>query len=181
MIQTNRFTAVVLTFGTMLGSATRSNANPQRPPDTTDTRQSFSVTLGAPTPKVKAGSPVQLNVVVKNISGHDIQLWRNAQGQEGFVYKIEIKDEKGVTPPDTKFGRDLKGLEDPRLITPDTPLKGSGGWIPVKAGETLTDSIDVSRLHEVVKPGKYNLKVRRFDDESGAFIESNEITITEVP
>jgi hypothetical protein len=181
MIKANRFTAVVLTIGAMLGIAITSIANPQRHPATTDAKQSFSVTISALTPKVKAGSPVQLNAVVKNISNHDIQLWRNAQGQEGFVYKIEIKDEKEVTPPDTKFGRNLKGLEDPHLITPDTPLKGSGGWIPVKAGETLTDPINVSRLHEVVNPGKYTLLVRRFDDGSGTFIESNKITITVIP
>lgn len=125
---------------------------------------------------MRIGSPLRLDAVMKNVSHRDILVWRNASGPE-LVYKVEIRDDNGSIPPETKFRRDLRGLEDPRYLTPDTPIGFSGGWVPIKAGKTLADPINVSRLYDLINPGNYTVQVKRLDQESETFVSSNVITV----
>jgi hypothetical protein len=137
---------------------------------------SFSLMIQAPSTVFKIGAPVELRIILKNTSDHEIQIWRNALGQEGLVYKLDVKDEHGKVPPTTKFKESLKGLENPAYLTPQTPIKISGAWVPLKPGNTLTDPINVSRLYDL-RPGRYSLQVQRLDDESKTTVKSNTVHV----
>lgn len=147
---------------------------------TAQTRSSapFSVTIEAPSTAFKIGAPVKLYVILKNTSDHEIQVWRNALGQEGLVYKLDVKDEHGKIPAGTKFEKSLKGLENPAYLTPETPINISGAWVPLKSGGTLTDPINVCRLYDLTSPGRYTLQVQRFDDESKTVVKSNTVVLS---
>jgi hypothetical protein len=142
----------------------------------------FSLNLKAPVGKVKLGTPVQVTITLKNISEHDVSIWReNATDQGGYVYRVDIRDKKGTKPPDTKMGKGFKGLDDPAQATRDTPTERSGGWIKLKAGEARTEDVNVSKLYDLDQPGKYAIRFRHFDEETKAFVKSNTITVTVTP
>jgi hypothetical protein len=169
--------AVVTAFAVTVGFSANSMAQASAPSDPAD--PSFSLTISALADKVKVSEPVKVNVVMKNISAKDIRVWYDSLGTEK-VYKVIVKNEKGSAPEETKFKRDLKGLENPAYITPNTPLNFSGATATLKPNEEVTDPLNVSRLQNFV-PGKYTIQVQRFDLKSGTFIKSNTIIVTVTP
>ena len=151
----------------------------QEPAPSNSANPPFSLSISAAAGSVKVSEPVKLNVVLKNISAEDIRVWYDSLGQEK-IYKVIVKNEKGSGPEETKFKRDLKGLENPAYITPDTPLNFSGASLTLKSGETVTDPINVSRLYTFTR-GKYTIQVQRLVPTSGIFVTSNTITVTVTP
>jgi hypothetical protein len=61
----------------------------------------------------------------------------------------------------------------------DARLKGSGTEIP--PGKAIMEPILVSKWFDFSKPDKYSVQVRKKDPISGAWIESNKLTISVVP
>jgi len=142
----------------------------------------LSLTLSPSVDKIRAGSSVDVTVTLRNISDHAVSVWReNAEDQGGHVYRVDVKDERGSPAPDTKVGRGFKGLDDPQLESSDTPLVSSGGWQLLKPGESQVDKVNVSRLYDLSRPGRYSIFLRRFDEQSKSFIKSNKITVTVTP
>jgi hypothetical protein len=141
----------------------------------------LSLTLSRSVDQIKTGFPVEVTVTLRNISDHTVSVWReNATDQGGHVYRVDVEDEKGSPAPDTKIGRGFKALDDPQPVTTptDTPLVSSGGWQPLEPGDFQTDKVNVSRLYDLSRPGKYSIQLRRFDEEFKNFIKSNGITVT---
>ncbi|MBV8902997.1 MAG: hypothetical protein JOZ22_05115 [Acidobacteriia bacterium] len=89
-----------------------------------------------------------------------------------------MHDSSGSAPHDTPFGRALKGREDPTRLTAATPLTGSLVYLEMRPGQILTDSVNLSRLHDLTQPGKYVIQAKAFDIESKRMVESNKITVT---
>ncbi len=168
----------VAAFAVTVGFSANSIAQTSAPSG--QANPSFSLTISALADKVKVGKPVKVNAVMKNISAENIRVWYDSLGPEK-VYKVAVKNEKGNAPEETKFQRDLKGLENPAYITPDTPLNFSGASATLKPGEAVTDLVNVSRLYNFVVSGKYTIQVQRRDPERGIFVNSNTITVTVTP
>jgi hypothetical protein len=139
----------------------------------------IKLTLKAQHDVVQSGSPIKLIVTLTNISGHVFTYVRQAVVDHGgFDYKFEIHDEKGAAPPDIKFRRARKGREDPAELTPETPMRGSLAYMQLQLSQSLTDTVNISRLHDLRRPGKYNISATAFDNASGTFVKSNTITVT---
>ena len=168
--------ALVTTFTLTFGFPSESRG--QAASSGAASKPSFTLSVTASDNDIKIGAAVQVDVTMKNISSQTIEVWRNALGQEGLVYEMNVTDERGAAPLDTKFGKDIKGLKDPAFLTPDTPIHMSGGWVTLKPGETLTDRLNISKLYNLAQPGKFAIQVRRFDDESKTFVKSNSISVT---
>ncbi len=134
-------------------------------------KPSFSLTIGAKEAAVKAGLPIWVDVMMENKTDHDLRVYRALSGdmdQGGWVYVVDVRDDKGAAPPRTQYARSIGA-------------GGSGGYLPLDPGKTLTDRVSVSKLYDLSRPGKYAIQFRRVDEESKTFVKSNKITVTVAP
>jgi len=146
------------------------------------TKEAISLSISAIKDVVKSGSPVVLEIAMKNTSNHDISYWfENREDRGGFDYLIDVWDDKQAVPEYTKLGRGLKGREDPAYVSPDTPINSSGVVRILKVGEIATDRVSVSKIYDLTRSGKYTIQVRRFDEESKIQVKSNKVTVTVTP
>jgi hypothetical protein len=80
------------------------------------------------------------------------------QGGESFF--VDVWDEKGRRPAETSFYRRKLGhLTLEEQAETSTPISDSA-LIFLNPGETRTDRIDVRRLYDLSRPGKYTIQVK---------------------
>jgi len=130
----------------------------------------MSVTISGPAEAVKVGSQVKIKVVLKNISSHELGISK-AVGPGEFDYELDIRDDKGIKVAHTKYGRDISpeeggGISDNTII------------VPLPPGGTETNTITISKIHDMSRPGRYTVQVRRYEGDSKSWINSNTITVT---
>jgi hypothetical protein len=143
----------------------------------------FSLTISAEKSIVEAGTDVSLFVVKKNTSERTISIYRAVSpdsDQGGWVYKVTVRTEDGAQVPETRFGKAVQPPETHggSASSSTSAMVGSGGYIPLAPGQTVTDHINVSKLYELSRAGRYTLQVKEFDPGSGTFVESNLVTVT---
>ncbi len=129
------------------------------------------LTIRARSSSVKAGSPVWIDAELENVSDHTISIYKaisEDMDQGGWVYEVQVGNENGVSPNKTAYARSIGA-------------GGSGGYVPLEAGKRITESINVSKLYDLTRPGKYRIHLRRFDKEAKIFIISNSVIITVTP
>jgi len=147
------------------------------------TKPPFSLMISADGSTVNPGSEIWLTITMENKSDHDMSVYReNTPDQGGFVYKVDVHEDKGTTVPETKFGRRIQGHDTPeeRAREPYVTLT-SGGEQTLAPGKKMTDRININRLYDLSRSGKYTIQVRRFDPENKAFVLSNKIIVTVTP
>lgn len=150
-------------------------------PADADTRaeNQFSVSLRAPDKPIKSGAELRLKVTVTNVSDHDVQFARTpgTTPDETLSYRVEIRDEQGEVPNQTPFFRNLN--ENP------SSFFGSFVTYMLGPGKSFDDSIVVTRLYTLTKPGKYRIWVARGQQplrfSPKYTVTSNEITALVTP
>jgi hypothetical protein len=139
-------------------------------------QHSFSLTLSASQPTVKAGGPMIVNVTVKNISDHMMGVEEDRSYAE-LSYRVTVLGENGKEAATTAFHRLLRGK--PSQGDPAMVINGNGFPVPLDPGKTIVDQIDLSKLYSL-GPGVYTVQVERTIDPETA-IRSNTIMITVTP
>lgn len=162
------------TLGT-LGIAPAQNSNPPQ------TQPVITLNISAVQKSIKAGSSVQIRVNLKNISSHDIALVMEVKGRD---CRVDVRDADGKLAPETKLGYVWNGhvaSPDPSRVSPQD-LTGNLVYGTLKAGETQSWQMDVSKLYELKQPGRYTIQVERKDPENPSItVKSNTITVTVTP
>lgn len=143
------------------------------------TKSAYSVTLHPLEKPVSATAKLHLQVTIKNTSDHDI-LFARTPGvvpDETLSYQIEIHNQRGLLPSETQFFRNLK----------EKPSSFFGSFVSytLKPGKSFDDSIEVTRLYTLDKPGKYAIWVARgqlpLRYAPKDIVRSNEITVLVTP
>jgi hypothetical protein len=140
----------------------------------------LSLTISATEAVVPSGSPVKVNIIMANTSDHEMLLWvMDAAERAGKVYRADVWDDNGDTLPDTRMNRILKynqaGCSNP---CPEI-VGGHGDYLALKPGETWSDQIDLTKLYDFSRPGRYHVQLERTDNRT--WIKSNTITVTVEP
>jgi hypothetical protein len=139
----------------------------------------ISLSLSADNESFKVGSPVIMRVDLKNKSGHDLFLGLLAAPGED-LYSIEVHNDKGEVPIETEHGKLHNGHVPVELLKPKN-MNFSVVCVPLKAGEIITHGLNLSKVYNFERPGKYEIQVQRADAESLDFVKSNKVTITVTP
>jgi hypothetical protein len=157
----------------------------------------FSLTITTPHDVVQAGSEVLVTITLKNISDHDIYgafaVTHSAVGES--FHGIEIKSEKGVRAPLTRYGHLAKGETPPADKTAqsqnqkapqaggsdESPFTGSVVSVTIPPGGISRDAIVANKLYDLSQPGKYSIQVNKWDVKSKTMVTSNIITVTVIP
>lgn len=136
---------------------------------------SFSITISAKT-SLKAGSPLQVAVVIRNISGHDMLL--QTEYIRPFVEvtdRVSVTETSGATINETKFGKKVMGHDGAGAFT------GKVVRTPLLPDQSFKYQLDISELYDLNRPGRYNIRIERFDDISRTFVKSNAVTVIVTP
>lgn len=125
--------------------------------------------ISAKESSVKSGAAIWVNIAIENKSDHELFVYSALTGKDddqgGWVYHADVQDEKGQKPLPTGFEKRIS--------------IGSGGYIHLQPGKTVTDRINICKLYDVIRPGKYSIQVYRTDYRET--LRSNTITVTVTP
>ena len=131
-------------------------------------KQPFSIAISALSPSYKAGSSVELKVVITNTSDHEIDAGSVYDGSINATYEYDVRDIAGDRAP-------LKTVRGSYRATVMTRT--------LKPGESASDRTNVAKWVELSQPGEYVIQLSRrvnghVEDD---VVKSNIITITVVP
>jgi hypothetical protein len=115
-----------------------------------DGRPSFSITITAPE-RVKVGSMVELNIVVRNDADHPIIFGYDGPTHNETNFTYDVRDSTGNVPSPSAY------MKSPGPSVANTTYR------PLKVGETLNLSIDLCKMYELT-PGMYTVRLSRFEN-----------------
>ena len=132
-VKSNAVTVTVVPAGTSVSESSRSPSQALGPP--------FSLTLWI-SPHVTGFKPgeVYVEVITENTSNHKLFLWteRLSTEQAGSVYKVDIHDSNGMSPPEIEWGaeRRFSTRRHPQRVPPQhrDSLESACASSPAKAG-----------------------------------------------
>lgn len=130
-------------------------------------KQPFTITISALKSSYKAGSFVELKIVMTNTSDREIDAGSVYDKSINISYEYDVRDSSGNPAPLKNFK--LSELQSAKMRT-------------LKPGESVSDVTNVARWVDFSQPGEYAIQVSRNigDDEKEGVIKSNTITITVV-
>ncbi|MGA3045034.1 MAG: hypothetical protein ABSD67_00300 [Terracidiphilus sp.] len=137
----------------------------------------FTLTIRAEKQQVKAGDPVDIDVVMTNTSDHDVDCTTVSSNGLDRNYQYDVVDEGGQHVPEIEKKHHGGSSFWPCILEPGKTDTPSGGRISI--------------LYDLSRPGKYSIQVSRAvwgdnnrpgsegkGDNKQAPIKSNIITIT---
>ena len=141
----------------------------------------FSLTIAAP-PKepLRKGDELRLLITVTNTSDQSIGFVRSPGPlpEEGFRYKIEVRDARGHAAPPSDYVRGLKGK-----TTANESISNIGRTLG--PGETFIDQVTVTRYYDLSRPGRYSISLARpiepWQRLGKGSVRSNVVTVTVTP
>jgi dipeptidyl aminopeptidase/acylaminoacyl peptidase len=137
-----------------------------------DGHASFQIEISAPSDEVQLGGDARIVIALTNVAEHQI-LFAHRPGMNNpeFSYTVHVRSAAGRVVEETAYGRESR-------LHPET----EGRTVDyVQPGQSVTQTAHLARLVNLSRPGQYKVKVSRRDPESGAVVESNEITLNVVP
>jgi hypothetical protein len=144
--------------------------------------QVLSLSIATIQESLKTGDPVLIDVTLTNRSSQDVSIWRENGPDAGESYRIEMWNERNEVAAETKLGRYKNGHVDLAKLKPDEVeqkyLNGSGGCLPMKAGSSLHDKVNVGLFYDLSKAGKYKVQVSVTDPATHTAIQSNIVSLT---
>ena len=86
-------------------------------------------------------------------------------------FKLDVLDERGKAAPLTDYGHQVKGDGSIPIV------ENYHGNVNLLPGESFKREIAVSKIYDFAQPGKYTVQAERRDDENGAVVKSNTVTV----
>ena len=134
--------------------------------------QPFMISITAPSPIVKAGSDVWINVRLTNHSHIDLNESGSISSMTGLDPNLafDVRDTLGNLTAKRVY-------EHPELAT-GKPINRF-----LKPGETLMEQQNIAGVYDMSKPGKYVVQVSRAlsEGEQRGVVKSNKVTIAVTP
>lgn len=142
-------------------------------------QQPFTITISAEKPEVKSGDPVYIDVVMTNISDHDVDCTIYSINALDRNYRYDVIGEQGTMPKIRRKYPEIGETSNtwPCILKPGETSHPTGGLISI--------------LYDFHRPGKYTIQASRpvwgDDQRPGTVmtvqnnkpeIQSNIITIT---
>ena len=129
----------------------------------------FSLTLSAVTPSVEAGQQIELKIVMKNVTNHDLEYQHEIRNYQDRSNNYDVWDASGkkLEPIKKKY---------PQIGDTFEPVPPH----IVKPGETETSGITITLLYDMTQSGVYTIQASRTisDEAIDGVVHSNKITVS---
>lgn len=141
-------------------------------------RTPYVLMISTPSATVAVGSPVTIQVVVKNISQGDVNILKSRASTRGeLTYDVAVVTAAGGPVPLTQYGRALHG----QATTPPIMIQRRPYGETLKPNQSVVDTINLSRIYQL-SPGSYIVQVSETESmKPGTKIASNALKLTIVP
>ena len=133
-------------------------------------RRPLSIVISAPQSVLRVGSEVRLEVTLTNTSSRRMLIQERNSATD---YEIDVRDERGTAVPENDYGRKLK---EPPVM----PMNSRNFGIYLQPNESTKESIALSDLYDLSRPGKYSIQVERgvSDNPKDGVVKSNKVILT---
>ncbi len=136
---------------------------------TQSAKEPFSLTLSVLTPSVEAGQRIELKIVMKNLTNHELEYQHEIRNYQDRSNNYDVWDASG------------KKLEPIKKKYPQ--IGDTAEPVPphiVKPGETETSGITITLLYDMTQPGTYTIQASRkiSDEANDGVVHSNKITVS---
>lgn len=141
---------------------------------------SVRISLSASATQFRLGEPVQLEIVLTNISGKPIFVGKEIGingASEYDVFVIYNNEKSALTTAYYRFIKGKRKPGDPQFFY----SSHSRAILLVLPNKSLKSQIDLEKIYKIDRPGVYKIWVERQDGISDQRIKSNTITIRIVP
>jgi hypothetical protein len=127
----------------------------------------FSITISTKESTVKAGSEVQIQIAITNISEEKVML---AAAPRVFPYEVDIRDTNGNLLPQMERGKEMREWQQGVTY---------GEFVTfLRPSETQQMDCVASEWNDMNNPGTYVIQVQRWGHPS---VKSNKLTVTVTP
>ena len=135
-----------------------------------ETLKPFTILLAGPPSSIKTGAICEIGITNTNISTNQIRI-REDRGGTAKYYVIIVLDDAGHTLTPLK-PKEVQGA-----------IRSSFHFKRLEPNEALKETVNLSNLFDLSKPGVYKIRVSRDvePEYGGGHVDSNEIAITVVP
>jgi hypothetical protein len=165
--------AILLAVATGIASSQGTGASSQK--------QALWLDVSAVQEIVKSGSPVKVKATLTNKSNQDIPLFFLSGEDGGGSFTVDVRrDEDGKLARETRLGNVRNGHADPLTMTPGETNR-SGVWFDLKPAKPLTIEVNISKLYDLISPGKYVVRIEAYDPGTNQEVKSNPLTVTVTP
>ena len=129
----------------------------------------FTLTLSALTPSVEVGEQIEIKIVMKNLTNHDLEYQLEMRNYQDRSNNYDVWDASG---------KKLEPIKKKYPQIGDT-FEGFPPHI-VKPGGTESSGITITLLYDMTHPGTYTIQAtRKISDEVNAgVVYSNKITVS---
>ena len=128
--------------------------------------QSFSISIASPKSTWESGTSIRLDITIENHL-NKVLLLSSSRPEDRARSEIAVL---------TSDGHHVELLHKPQ------PGDGKSGLgIGLEPHESVSESLNLSRVFDLTKPGNYSVQLQKRDPESNLTVESNVITITITP
>ena len=144
------------------------------------TKAPVSITLSSPHSEYVVGQPIEIDIVLENISNNEISVAKsNARGKAELSYEIDVLDGTGRRAPYLRWGKILHGQDpgDGRFGV----VSDSQQTHQLQPKATLSDSAVLNTIYDLSSPGQYVIQVTKKlfpGTEPSQPVSSNAIKIT---
>lgn len=175
-----RLAMVLIEFLLVVGafcSAQTSSAAPAI--QTSQVKPEFSISATGPTGPIKVGTPINITVIVTNITKGDIY-WISDIGENSPYKAFRVAVTKAGREVDTTFfHRKITGRQ--RRDDPAEVSSGSSIAIAHPPGNIFEIPINLDRLYKITEPGVYMVEVSRYDETTKLTVRTSPLALKIVP
>lgn len=171
----------------------------------------FTLSVSLPAQVMKAGSSVKIEIVLRNISDHDLRFVTFPVADAGaeaaaINFSAAVVDSDGNAAPYTALGERLMNsalsysmpvawiVEAPNTCGPDKKRYSRTAlpqWCPFCTDADIKEanrkcgasriSFDIGKLFDLSKPAKYTIQISKYVADRKQFVNSNKVVATITP
>jgi len=167
------FLAALIGFGSSAnGQATKATrpAQLESSQNAVDQQPSFTIALSTSQQEIKVGGEVKIRYVITNASNHQLVLGVPGARRD-YSVKLDVRDSEGKEPSLGKESAESKMREAGIMNLPTADARA----IFLDPGKSAEYEVVVSKMHDLLKPGKYTIKVSKYDTWSKTEVYSNTV------
>lgn len=137
------------------------------------------ISVTPPSNPVHLGSSILLKVTVKNVSGRVIGRESAHHDTAYQAFNVSVEQKGGHKVETTRFHRKIRNEQ-----RPDDPpdIKNGDTMLSLfEPGESVTFTLDLTKLYQITEPGTYKVDISRFDDTSKTTVHAKPVTLEIIP
>jgi hypothetical protein len=159
-----RLLALFIAGTALAATATNKSADP------------LSISISTPNSTVELGSPVQIDIVAKNVSASPIRISKTvAEDRAELDFEVIVRKRDDGDAKETRWGRRIHGKDAEDAHSGMSIVSGD-----LPTGGVMKETTFVDRIYDLNALGQYTIRIEKRAPDHTLLGKSNTLTITVV-